>query len=220
MWKALALCFFAVLVCFERSDCRADTPSNTLEYRIAPNGDAMMVPIRVGPDLYSFLLDTGAAHNAIDPSLSRLLKMDTAVPKSSAAGSVLYACAGCILDGSNVEVNGSFLVQDLAPLRAVSGHPIYGIIGIEFLTRFRILVDQDRGILRLEQPSDIGLESGRPIEIDSFGRPMCKIGLGNAESISFVIDTGMILPGLGEMEKSVYENLASQHVITPIRSIA
>jgi hypothetical protein len=220
MPKLLALCFFAVLVSFEVADSRAKAPVNTIEYRIAPNGDAILVPIRAGHDLHYFLLDTGAAYNAIDPSLSRHLKMDSVIPMPQNPGRQLYASTGFKLDNTSIEVTGGFLVQDLAKIRAVSGQPISGVLGIEFLSGFRIVVDQDKGLLRLEQPSKVGLESGSPIEIDDLGRPTCLIELGNAENISFVIDTGMILPGLGEMEKSLFANLANRQVITPIGSVS
>ena len=94
------------------------------------------------------------------------------------------------------------------------------MIGVEFLTQLRIHYDGNQGVLRLENSSDDSVASGVRVEVDGRGRPLCEIDVGLDEKASFVIDTGMILPGLGEMEKSLFERLLRTGKISQLASSA
>ena len=94
------------------------------------------------------------------------------------------------------------LAHDLRQIREVAGLPIMGILGMDFLGRYVLRIDRDRGELRLldSTPPD----AGEALPITSFERgvPTITASVGDSGAIRFLIDTGMWGTTTGRLDET------------------
>jgi hypothetical protein len=160
-------------------------------YPVPKHGDMLVVPVRVGPKTYQFLVDTGCSYSAVDVALcpgepSGTTKVVSASGKEESVP--LYAWPPAWLGTLPLNTGGLVAAVNLRNVREVTGHPVYGIIGMDFLATVVMQVDFDRGELRLYRgvPRDAG--AALPIEWEhNCPRVVGRLG-GQTEA--FVLDTG------------------------------
>jgi hypothetical protein len=89
-------------------------------------------------------------------------------------------------------MTGEVICTDLARFRKATGHDIRGILGLSFLDEHVIRVDFDAGELSIlrRSPAFAGVEFR--LSYNELHLPCINAEVGDGESISFVVDTGMI----------------------------
>src|SRR5262249_1960236 len=118
-------------------------------FPVFKDGDALLVPVKIQDSEYAFVLDTGATYSAFDISLLHgdpIEIADSDVPSGTASLKFYKAPKATIgtLPFANSE---KVMGVDFGQLRRVSGHPIRGFVGMDFLRRHVVKIDFDKGQL-------------------------------------------------------------------------
>ncbi len=135
----------------------ADSAGGEVAFELAgQNGAAIMVPVVVnGRDTLDFVLDTGATMTCIDASLADSLELP---PLSGAIGRGAGIGGGGrirLVEFDSVRVGGAMATDlpgcaiDLRHIQDL-GLEADGLLGLNFLKPFRVTLDFERSVLRLE----------------------------------------------------------------------
>ena len=137
----------------------ADAAPGTVEFKLAgPNDAAIIVNVKVnGQGPYDFVLDTGATFTCVDNELAEQLKL----PEwKGSFGTVVVGPGGGgmrLLKIDTLEV-GNARASDLTACSvdlnrmAPPGLGIKGLVGLNFLKSYRVIIDFEKKSLRLEKP--------------------------------------------------------------------
>jgi len=176
------------------------------EFPVFTDGDALLLPVRIGDKDYAFLLDTGATSSVFDTSLPLGAPIETgefAAP--SGAGRVTFfrapkASLGKLAFRDGQKVGGI----DLAKIRQIGGHPIYGMIGMDFLTDHVVHLDFDRGLVRFLEAVPEAAGPALPLIFREEKLPCVAVetlGL----NLDMMVDTGFVCLDSGWVDRSLFE---------------
>lgn len=137
-----------------------DSAAGEVAFHMAgPNGTAIVVPaVLNGRDSVSLILDTGATLTCLDDSVARDMKLPERI---GAVGSgVVVGGTGRIrlvkLDSIKVGAASAHDLTacaiDLSNVRAISPK-VRGLLGLNFLRNFRVTLDFERNVVRLQPPT-------------------------------------------------------------------
>ncbi len=139
----------------------ADPEAGEIAFELAgPNDAALMVPVYLnGTGPYDFVLDTGATFTCVEETLAEQL----ALPEQAGPDAVGYGVGGAgrlrlvALDslrlGEAVAEELTACVLDLAHFQ-IPGMDVHGLVGLNFLRAFRVMLDFDRNVLSLTRPEE------------------------------------------------------------------
>ncbi len=117
---------------------------------IERNGN-MFVSGRVNGIAMQFVVDTGATYVAIPPAIAKRARLDTRnaqkVTLQTANGKILAP----LISVSNVEAGGIKQQNILSTVQKLSPDGTTGLLGMSFLSGFRMTIDQDRKMILLEK---------------------------------------------------------------------
>lgn len=144
----------------DRAEVDTDTGQAGIPIRLAgPGGAALLVPVRVnGQGPYDFVLDTGATLTCVDRRLADSLGLPDARGQVGVGAGVggepgsmrLVAIDSLSVGDARTEgLTGCAL--DLEHLRSM-GLEIHGLLGLNFLTSFRVTLDFSAERLTLSEP--------------------------------------------------------------------
>lgn len=127
-----------------------------ISFRLAaPAKPLIMVPAFVnGQGPYAFAVDTGASTTVISPALARTHGIEPGPPTPvSGAGGVLIATVARVgllrVGAATLENVGVAVTDSIAQIGAAVGTSVDGILGYNFLRRFRVTIDYPDRMLRL-----------------------------------------------------------------------
>jgi len=137
----------------------ADSAAGELPFRLeGPGGAALVVSAYLGGrGPYDLILDTGATFTCVDDALARELGLRERAGAIGAgvgvggAGRVRLYALDSIRVGAATAIDLTVCGLDLAALRAVSPDT-RGLLGLNFLKSFRVALDFERRVVRLESP--------------------------------------------------------------------
>ena len=154
-----------LLLALAAAPVRAAEPVSTVSYRI-DYGGWYVVPVTVnGRGPFDFIVDTGATHSIVFGNLHAIENFPpTGGPPQRVLGLAAsgrfptyhvgeLALGPARLSSLVTVVLDEWKVGDTAP---------YGVLGLDFLSRYFVLVDRDRGEVRL-------YDSRQPLELDAPG---------------------------------------------------
>jgi predicted aspartyl protease len=134
------------------------TAAGEVAIEISDGGSAIVVPVRInGQGPFDLILDTGATLTCVDQALAARLELQ---PKPellgrgvgiSAQGTVGMVGIDRIDVGTASASAVTACVLDLQMLRG-AGLEVHGLLGLNFLRAYKMTLDFDRKILRLEHP--------------------------------------------------------------------
>ena len=203
---SIQLLILIVLLVARRAQADAPTPEIPADlilerFTISKAGDGMLAPVRVAEKDYLFLVDTGPSGTCFDTSIPLGQPVDVVTAHGS-QGSVqlkLYdppeASVGRIPLGAMNKVSG----MDFSSFRRVIGQDIYGVIGMDFLGKYVVHINIEKGVLLLlkSTPSKAGIEL--PISWEPGGYPSIAGRVGPGETVRFIIDTGAVVYETGRL---------------------
>ena len=237
----LLLLFFAGLfsasACTEKPDNPAD--SNVLvQFKIDKNTQDILLPVKFQGREYLFDLDTGASYTLFDISLKdklgkpkRTVKVETVTGRFDAQ---LYDAPQAFLGPLNLKVCRTVAVVDFTEMSAAFGKKRHGTIGMNFLKKYVLQIDSDKGIVSFIKPRSSGgifsflwpknndhphwgEQVSMKYELVS-GIPHIKANVGGSK-VDFMIDTGYCafvdLPDFpasdtfGELERKIFKKVSS-----------
>jgi predicted aspartyl protease len=135
----------------------ADSAAGEIPFRLAgPGGAALVVPVHMdGRGPVDLILDTGATYTCVDSALAR----EWALPEQRLVRGVAVGIGGAgrttlhrvdsLRVGPAVVRDVSVCSLDLRALRAIGGD-VRGLLGLNVLRRFRVTLDFERRVLRLD----------------------------------------------------------------------
>ncbi|MGD0897975.1 MAG: PDZ domain-containing protein [Thermoguttaceae bacterium] len=183
-------------------------------FPIDPWSDLFFVPVRIAGKTYEFGLDTGTGVTVLDRSLRPRLGEAQGVCDLSAdedsVTSGLYRTPGMKIGRGSLAVAPDELVAcvDLAWLRQVTGHRMFGVIGVPALRRSVIRIDFDRRRLNVLDPKVGGRNWGESFRFDynSSGQIVVAGAVAGNIRESFILDTGCT--STGSLRRSTFDRLA------------
>jgi Aspartyl protease len=191
-------------------EIRADEPASTIppelileRFAVHKNGDALLVPVKIAGKERLFLVDTGCTTTTVDKAIL-LGEPRELIMTNTSQGKILVEVHASP-DGSVGHVPlriDSVLGMDLNKFREVSGYPIEGILGMDFLRRYVVHIDFDRGeLLILKQaPSSIGDLLPIHWNDNDSNLPELDTWLSASQKVRFIVDTGWVSHYSGLME--------------------
>lgn len=145
----------------ERAEVTADTGGAGVPIRLAGPGDAaLLVPVRInGQGPYDFILDTGATLTCVDQRMADSLGLPEARGRigmgtgiRGGTGSMRLVEIDSVAVGEARAEGLTGCAVDLEQFRA-TGLEVHGLLGLNFLTEFRVTLDFAAERLTLSDPS-------------------------------------------------------------------
>ncbi len=186
--------------------------SAKMRFPVARNGEPILLPIKWQGKNLSFLLDTGSRYTFFDSSLPLGEPKKQARFGNSNRQAVwsFYATPEAFLGDYDLRDSvESVIGLDLSTARENNGLPIYGILGMDFLSHHVLYVDADAGeCLFLEMTPE---EIGEPFElVFQNGIPFLQASIANYGESSFLLDTSSFGLGSGSLEKQTWVELVDK----------
>lgn len=213
----LLIAFAAIIVIAElaRQPCAAfaseaqGSAPITAELKFDADCGLILVPVILGSKTVLAAIDTGSDRTMFDKSLRPLLgKPRRRSRGSSLDGSFeaeLYGAPDATVGGLSLEGLPVVSVVDLRSPREALGEPLYGILGIDFLSAYVVQIDFEDAKVRFlgSTPHDAGCAI--PLDFRE-NLPFVEASLGAlARRTHFLIDSGCTLVGI--LEEQAFEDL-------------
>ena len=181
----------------------ATIPADLILERFAVNkgGDALLVPVKIAGKERLFIVDTGCTMTTVDSGLlsgepRASTMMET--PQGLTIIKVHAAPEGSI--GRLPLGVDSVLGMELEKFRELSGYPIEGILGMDFLGRHVVHIDFDRGELLFLKSSPKDAGNLLPLHGDQGDIPELDAWFSGARNVRFRVDTGHVRLESGSVE--------------------
>jgi hypothetical protein len=155
-----------------RSDAKPTPPSDATlaEFPVNPDGDPLIVPMKIAGKEYPFVVDTGAQGTFIDDSLAPLLgpalEVEVNVNGNSPAKAHLWPKMRLGEMDLSMVANAMVVRMNLKPLREVLGCDVYGVLGFDWLKWQILHVDFRNGRIQFLRQSPRPRGTVIPLEID------------------------------------------------------
>ncbi len=162
-------------------------------FKVAKDGDALLLPVQFNGREYLFLLDTYCACTAFDASLplGDPQKQREFTTGSDRVSLPLFKVPAALLGTFNLQdCLSTVAAVDLSKIREVSGYEIFGLIGMDFLNKHVLRIDFDKGELLFLEGPDSHLGSQIDLIADPSGVPAVRVQIGGQRMEPFVLNTG------------------------------
>lgn len=212
---AAAIALFTVV-----ATCGAAPPSSNRRdavntFEVLADGDALLLPVTIGAQSRTFVLDTGTSGSIFDsslvPLLGRPLGQITATTPGGPVTSKLFAVPeGVFVENLAFQVGAAVAVHDLRPLRAISGHDLVGAVGMDFLRDRVVEINLDEGTVILSER--VPARDSRPVDLHwtAEGIPSVTAVIASRHRVEFALDTGYCSPyTTGSLSPETLARLAS-----------
>jgi len=167
------------------------------EFRIAKNGDPIFLPVIFKGKEHLFLLDTGCSHTVFDVSFRHELGDVKRIERGLTAGGLMayemYDAPAAFLGPFNMQDCDEIFCIDFRMLSYIQGKRISGVIGMNFLRKYVVQIDFDKGVLSFLGPirgQNPDWAEELEINYDSLGVPHIMGNIHDGIKVNFVIDTG------------------------------
>lgn len=135
-----------------------ETPQILDEFDIAKGGDLILVPVTIADKPYPFVLATNRDRTFVDIRLRHLLgnPLSTGDGNGPLAHWQEFTPVPMKIGKTAFTAARALQCSDIArPLREVSGHDVYGEVGLDFLRDRVVQIDFDNGKLRVFAPDAV-----------------------------------------------------------------
>ncbi|MCP4261621.1 MAG: PDZ domain-containing protein [Planctomycetes bacterium] len=204
--------FFVTLFLAPARSQESSNISNTkvlAQFNIEKDAKAILLPVEFNGKEYLFELDTGSSHTLFDISLKdKLGKPNKIVKGKTPAGLMkftLYNAPEAFLGPLNIKDCRTVTVLNLEQASSALGRKIHGIIGMNFLKKYVVRIDFDKGMVSFLKSTNEGIFSflrrqknehpdwGQEIPIKYKHIPSVPYIKGNVDGnkVDFLIDTGL-----------------------------
>jgi predicted aspartyl protease len=188
------------------------------EFTIEKGGDFILLPVDFKGKEYSFVLDTGCSHTVFDSSLKHELGDVKRIERGLTAGGLMayemYDAPAAFLGPFNMQDCDEIFCIDFRMLSYIQGKRISGVIGMNFLRKYAVQIDFDKGVLSFLRPiRGQNPDWGEELEVnyDSLGVPHIMGNIHDGIKVNFVIDTGD--SSSGALEGKIFDDIISRKKI-------
>ncbi len=214
--------FFVLLLSYGCAEEPRETSTSPAEqkvlakFNIARGGDPIILPVTFKNKEYLFVLDTGTSHTVFDTSFKHELGDVKRVGRILTAGRRIEAesfdAPEAFLGPLNLQDCNEVICSDIKMLSAVLGEKVSGFIGMNFLNKYTVQIDFDKGTVSFLQPmeeqhTNWGIELA--MRCDSLGWQYITGDILNSINVDFVIDTGA--NSTGGLGNDIFEKILSKN---------
>lgn len=185
------------------------------EFTIEKGGDFILLPVDFKGKEYSFVLDTGCSHTVFDSSLKHELGDVKRIERGLTAGGLMayemHDAPAAFLGPFNMQDCGEIFCEDFRMLSYIQGKRISGVIGMNFLRKYVVQIDFDKGVLSfLELVEKPNAHWGKEMVINYYrlGIPQITGNIGGSIKVDFIVDTGDNTTGA--LERRVFERVLAE----------
>ena len=197
MRPIIALIFVSLLAITRNArseEPASEIPSDLIlaRFALANNGNALLATVTVADHDYSFVVDTGSTTTCFDTSFPLVLPVGVQTA-GGAEGEVevkLFRPPDAKVGGVPLAPLDAVGAADLKLLREVSGQYIRGMLGMDFLGRYVVHIDMERGEVLLLKSAPKRAGVALPVSYEPGTVPFVGAEIAPGESIRFTVDTG------------------------------
>jgi hypothetical protein len=204
--KLLILCLVGVAWADEATP--TSSPRTVIErFAVLGDGDGLLLPVRVKGRQYQFLLDTGCSVTAYDLAIPLGEAQDTMTADSPTGRIQVQLFDAPDASLGRMTLRGSPVVPgiDLRKVREVSGQPVYGVVGMDFLRNHVVRIDPVRGeVLFLKSATRI--PAAAPL-VFRRGLPFVSARVAGSDVEAFLVDTGIVGQDSGSLSRRLLKAL-------------
>jgi hypothetical protein len=191
-----------------------DTSVILERFKVARHGEALLLPVTWNGKTFQFLLDTGASGALYDSSLplgaaKRKKKVD------SAGGPIelqFFDAPDAKVGNLTLRTAEEVVGFDQGKVREITGHEIYGVVGMDFLEKHVVEIDCDEGEVRFLQA--VGRNAGTPFGLEfRDGCPHVDVSVQNLGNTRFLVDTGFISSDSGTLTPELLTKLQKKGAV-------
>ncbi len=187
----------------------AEPPQDLAEFPIFPDGDVLLLPVQFEGKRYQFMLDTGSTYTIYDSTFrARLGDPLDEVPTVTPNGTIrlpLFDAPEASVGKMSLRTRQPVMCTDLKLVREVSGHPIMGVVGLDFLRQHRLRIDFDAG--KVAFLDSLEAEPGISIPLMVLHNHCFVKASAAGEEVKFMIDTGRGGYVSGDLDAKLCERL-------------
>ncbi|MFN0018934.1 MAG: hypothetical protein ACKVP0_11790 [Pirellulaceae bacterium] len=176
-----------------------DRPRSTvLEFEILGDGDYLAIPVNIKGKEYAFVLDTGCSVSALDKSLISLTEGPSTFESVGMTKSdeILEFRSAPMMKAKGVILTPAekITILDLSLLRKASAQECFGIIGMDCLKVFTLVIDLDgRRVYFCDPPRHRKLDTPTappiPLKYNENQLPQIEVEVGKKHYL-FTLDSG------------------------------
>lgn len=206
-----------------RADPPREAPAETVVERFAlpKSGVLLIVPVEIKGKTYPFALDTGCSGCVFDASLTPLLGEPVSTQDVKTTDGVvrlpLYASPDAKLGGLSLKTGSPVVTTDFKRLREGLGEEVYGLVGMDVLSKHVFRVDPDRREVVFLR--GVGAAAGDRLVVTLKNNvPFVEVKIpGLAAAEPFMVDTGASSGGgSGLMRAETFDTLLKQDKVKAI----
>jgi hypothetical protein len=168
-------------------------PDLVLErFSVANNGSDLLVPLTIAGKDCLFVVDTGASMTVFDTSLVFSPPVDVVIADGAEgkAEVKLYGPPEARIGRLPIRPLEAVAGVDLKPVRQITGYPVYGLLGMDFLGRHVIHMDPESGEFLILKSAPVSADQVLPVSWEPGGIPYVVAEMAPDERIRFAVDTG------------------------------
>jgi hypothetical protein len=183
-------------------------PQIVERFPIFKNGDALLASVSLKEGQFPFLVDTGASGTVIDSLILKGAPKQT-VPVATPNGAIMvkrYEMPAATLGRLSFHPADLIMGIDLSKQREVSGHELFGVIGMDFLRNYVMQIDFEKGELILMKSLEGKPGTAIPLGYVMGGVPQVSFQV-NKNTETFIVDTGAVGVSTGCLRAPLFKSL-------------
>ena len=188
-------------------------------FAISKNGDALLIPVIIENKEYQFMVDTGCTCSCFDSSFHLGVPQRKILARTPTGNIEVPLCRtpNAKIGKLDLLTTGLVFSKDLSFLRKLSGLPIMGLLGMDFLRHHRIRLDFDRGELLFL--SSVSRNCGDRFRLSyEDWVPVLDARIGNSNEVGFELDTGSVAFASVNLKSRIFNNMLEHKLVTIIGS--
>jgi hypothetical protein len=209
-WLPFVLLLGPSLRAFEQPQKAGETETVLERFKVAKDGDMVLLPVEIQGKRYKFVLDTGSSNTVYDTSFRSLLGKPIKSEKASTVGQEIsvsiFRSPKAKLGKLSLPKDSEVVCADIRNLGEVSGDQVDGLLGMDFLRQQIFRIDFDKGEVTFLR--SIGPFPGQRVPVKfHWNYPLVMAETPRVRGqIPFLVDTACDI-GSGRLEADLFSHL-------------
>jgi len=124
---------------------------NSMQMKYTERSGNMLVQGQVNGIAMQFIVDTGASYVAIPPGIAKRARINTAGSQKVILQTANGKMTAPLISVAQIEAGGIKQKNILSTVQELSPDGVTGLLGMSFLSAYRMSINQDRKVILLEK---------------------------------------------------------------------
>jgi hypothetical protein len=192
-----------------------NNPKNVLaRFAFRPDGEPILLPVQLEGKTHICQLDTGCTFSIYDSSLplgEATAKEVMTTPNGPVTVWKHRPPKVMLGDLALHDKGADFVIgYDFTKVRQVSGEPIFGMIGMDFLRQPVVQIDFDAGEVRLLHTADDSCGQAFALDFTPEKLPTVKLKVPEVGDRPFLLDTGYVGLNSGDFDHELFDHVVDK----------